>query len=569
MKIVNKLIIGTALVCAAFYITSCSDSFLDTPLQNAITSDILAEKQAGIDASLISTYKMLNGFTNTVGNPWGAAPSNYFYNSASDDQLKGSEPSDNADGYYEISLYQWSTNLKSFRDKFIAVYEGVSRANKTIILSDILVSKDPTTKVANDVVKAEAKFLRAWYHFEAYKMWKNIPYYTEEDVKNNESRKPNNVDVLPLIVADLDAAIAGLPANKTAVGRSDKTVAQALKGKVLLYKNDFAGAKAAFDIVVNSGKYSLTPCYFDNFNVSTDNSSESVFALQAAVKDGDGDGSNGNYLERLAAPHSDSHTGCCGFNNPTQDLANSYQVDANGLPKANWNATRTTVGATAPAVDPRLDWVMGRTGVPYLDWGLHSNGWIRGNGWAGFYSPKKNMKLTTDVAGASWNNNQVHAKNVNFIRYADVLLMLAEAEVEVGSLERARELVNMVRKRAGGCAQGPVGGPVAVPINDSKITWANYQVGEYTAAWSNKDAARDAVRRERRLELATEGHRIFDLRRWGILKPTIDAYRAYEKTVINGALDAVGPVENKHYLFPLPFVEIGLSGGALKQNDGF
>ncbi|MBL0100631.1 MAG: RagB/SusD family nutrient uptake outer membrane protein [Saprospiraceae bacterium] len=410
--------------------------------------------------------------------------------------------------------------------------------------------------------------MRAWYHFEAYKMWKNIPYYTEEDVKNNESRKPNNVDAIPLIIADLDAAIAGLPANKTAVGRSDKTVAQALKGKVLLYKGDFTGAKAALDIVVNSGKYSLTPCYFDNFNVATDNSSESVFALQAAVKDGDGDGASGNYLERLAAPHSGSHTGCCGFNNPTQDLANAYQVDANGLPLANWNSSKITVGSTTP-VDPRIDWVMGRTGVPYLDWGVHSNGWIRGNGWAGFYSPKKNMKLTTDVGGASWNTNQVHSKNVNFIRYADVLLMLAEAEVEAGSLERARELVNLVRKRAGGCAQGPVEGPVAVAINNPKITWAKYSVGEYTATWSSKDAARDAVRRERRLELATEGHRIFDLRRWGVLKPTIEAFRTYEKGQINGALDAVGPVEAKHNVFPLPFVEVGLSAGALKQNQGF
>lgn len=568
MRLINKYHIGAVLLIMSVYFISCGDSFLDTKLQNAVTEDILSERQEGIDASLISTYKMLNGFTNRVGNVWGAAPSNYFYNSASDDQHKGSEPSDNADGYHDINLYQWSPGLKSFRDKFISIYEGVSRSNKTIILADKLSANDPTTVEANVVVKAEAKFLRAWYHFEAYKMWKNIPYYTEVDVQNNEFRKPNDVDVIPLIIADLDAAIADLPANKTAVGRSDKTVAQALKGKVLLYNNDFAGAKTAFDIVVNSGKYSLNPCYFDNFNLATDNSPESIFALQAAVKDGDGDGANGNFLERLAAPHSGSHTGCCGYNNPTQDLANAYQVDANGLPVENWNANRITVGSATP-VDPRLDWVMGRTGVPYLDWGVHSDGWIRGNGWSGFYSAKKNMKLTTDVAGASWNNNQVHAKNVNFIRYADVLLMLAEAEVEVGSLERARDLVNQVRRRAGGCAQGPVGGPVAVAITDNSITWATYKVGEYTAPWSSKDAARDAVRRERRLELATEGHRIFDLRRWNIVKPTIDAFRAYEKTVINGALDAAGPVEARHNVFPLPGVEIDLSAGALKQNEGF
>lgn len=566
MNITKIYILG--LFTVGIFMSSCGDSYLDTPVQNAITEDILAETQAGVDASLIGTYKMLNGFTNTVGNTWGAAPSNYFYNSAADDQHKGSEPSDNPDGYYEIYLYQWSSGLKAFRDKYSALYEGINRANKTIILANKLTANDPRTENANKAIIGEALFLRTFYHFEAYKLWKNVPYITEADVVSNNFIKSNKDDIIPNLLADLDAAIAGLPANKTAVGRSDKTVATALKGKIQLYVKDYSGAKASFDVVVNSNKYDLAPCYFDNFNITTQNGKESLFAFQGTVKDGDGDGSNGNYLERLAAPHSGSHTGCCGFNNPTQDLANSYRVDANGLPVANWNDKTIKVGDSDP-VDPRLDWVMGRTGVPYLDWGLHSDGWIRGNGWAGYYSPKKNMKLTSDAAGASWNAEQVNAKNVEFIRYADVLLMLAECEVEVGSLERARELVNLVRKRAGNCAQGPVGGSVTVPINDASITWATYKVGEYTAAWTNKDAARDAVRRERRLELATEGHRIFDLRRWGVLETTVNNFRAYEKTVIKGALDAVGPVEARHYLFPLPSNEIDLSGGVMEQNEGF
>lgn len=566
MNININYILGFFLISLG--ITSCGDSYLDTPVQNAITADILAESQAGVDASLIGTYKMLNGFTNTVGNTWGAAPSNYFYNFASDDHHKGSEPSDNADGAYEINLYQWSTGLKSFRDKYAAVYEGINRANKTIILANKLSANDPRTVAANTIVIGEAKFLRAYYHFEAYKMWKNVPYINEEDVQTNNFIKTNKEDIVPKLIADLDDAILKLPANKTAVGRSDKTVATALKGKIQLYVKDYTNALASFNAVVNSNKYSLTPCYFDNFNVATQNSTESLFAFQGTVKDGDGDGSNGNYLERLAAPHSGSHTGCCGFNNPTQDLANSYRVDADGLPVANWNSKTIKVGDADP-VDPRLDWVMGRTGVPYLDWGLHSDGWIRGNGWAGYNSAKKNMKLTTDAAGASWNAEQVHAKNVEFIRYADVLLMLAECEVEIGSLERARELVNMVRKRAGNCAQGPVGGSITVPINHASITWATYKVSEYTSSWTNKEAARDAVRRERRLELASEGHRIFDLRRWGILETTINNFRTYEKTVIKGALDAAGPVEARHYVFPIPSNEIDLSGGVMEQNEGF
>lgn len=575
MKLKNILITFGVVAAVSAMVGGCSKDFLDTPVQNAISSDILAATESGVEASLISTYKMLNGFTNTVGNTWGAAPSNYFYNSASDDQHKGSEPSDNPDGYYEISLYQWSPGFLAFTHKFQAIYEGVRRANNTIQLANQFGENggDP-----DDVARitAEAKFLRSWYHFEAYKMWKNVPYYDETDT---EFDKPNTEDITPKIIADLEAAIPGLPDLKAQAGRVDKGVANALLGKVNLYIKDYAAAKTAFDAVVASGNYELSPCYQDNFTVATQNNKESIFAFQASVNDGDGAGANSNHNERLAAPHTGSLAGCCGFNNPTQDLANSYQVDGNGLPLANWNSSRVTVGTGTP-VDPRIDWTMGRTGVPYLDWGNHSDGWIRGSGWAGMYSPKKNMKLTDDAAGPGWNVHQLHAKNVELIRYADVLLMLAEAEVDApnGDLEKARKYVNMVRKRAGNCAQGPNGGPLTVPINDASITWATYNVSEYPGPWADKDVAREAVRRERRLELATEGHRIFDLRRWGVLENTVNAYRAYESTVTNTVggkvvriadLDAASPVQARHYAFPLPSTEIDLANGNLKQNDGF
>lgn len=578
MKLKNILMsFGVAGMLSAI-VGGCGSDFLDTPVQGALSPDAMAT-EAGIEASLISTYKMLNGFTNTVGNTWGSAPSNYMFNSASDDVHKGSEPSDNPDGYHQVALYQWQPGHLIYTHKFQATYEGIRRANNTIQLANTFVENGGAQATADRVI-AEAKFLRSWYHFEAYKIWVNVPYYDETDVV--DFQKPNNEPILPKIITDLEEAIEDLPADRSQVGRADQTVAQALLGKVHLFNTTdpqhWAKAKAAFDEVVNSNKYELAPCYFDNFNIATQNNSESIFAHQASVNDGDPAGANTNYLERLAAPHTGSHTGCCGFNNPTQDLANSYQVDpVTGLPLDDWNSQRIAVGSADP-VDPRIDWVMGRTGVPYLDWGLHSDGWIRGAGWAGMYSPKKNMKLTTDAAGPGWTTNQLHAKNVEFIRYADVLLMLAEAEVELNNLERARELVNEVRDRADNCAQGPVGGALSVPINDPSITWANYMVGEYTLPWVDQDAAREAVRRERRLELATEGHRIFDLRRWGILAETIDAYRAYEMTVtnvVNGTtvrisdLDDADPVGPEHYAFPLPSTEVDKSGGNLVQNPGF
>jgi len=570
----NKLLIAVTLFSVLAVILACSKDFLDTPAQGAISSDALSSSENGVGASLIAVYKMLNGFTNTVGNTWGSAPSNYIFESAADDVHKGSEPSDNPDGYYEISLYQWSTNLGVFRHKWGAVYEGIKRANNAINIANAYKEKGGSEAFVNGVI-GEATFLRAWYHFEAYKIFVNVPYYYETDT---DFRKPNDKPVLPLIIADLEKAITLLPANKTAVGRVDQTVAQALLGKARLFNKDYAGAKSELEKVVGSGKYALAPCYNDNFTIATQNNSESLFAHQASVNDGDGNATNSNFLERLAAPHTGSVSSCCGFNNPTQDFVNNFRVDANGLPVANWNSEKVEVG-TAQLVDPRLDWSVGRVGVPYLDWGNASIEWIRGLGWAGIFSPKKNMKLATDPEGPGWTTGQLHAKNVEFIRYADVLLMLAEAEVESGgSLEEARMLVNMVRERAGNCAQGPNGGPLSVPIDDPAITWATYRVGLYPGPWNDQAAARAAVRRERRLELGTEGHRMFDLRRWGVLEEVVTAYMDYEKTVVNnvngtdvriGALDAAGPVLPRHYAFPIPSTEVELSNGALIQNEGF
>ena len=153
------------------------------------------------------------------------------------------------------------------------------------------------------------------------------------------------------------------------------------------------------------------------------------------------------------------------------------------------------------------------------------------------------------------------------MRYADVLLMAAEAEVEAGSLTKAQEYVNMIRKRAGNCAQG-AGGNLKVAIDAPEITWAKYKVGTYTAAWTNKDAARAAVRNERRLELALEGHRLFDLQRWGNLVDVMSKFHAREKVLVPVLGNAAAPAA-KNLAFPLPSTEIDRSGGKLKQNAGY
>jgi hypothetical protein len=341
---------------------------------------------------------------------------------------------------------------------------------------------------------------------------------------------------------------------------------------------------------VSGGPYALEKSYDRVWTGFADeaNGPETIWAFQASTNDGEPNGNNANYGERLNFPYSGSHFGCCGFNQPSQNLVNFYRVDANGLPLAitdpnNWNASNANFTASnKAAVDPRLDWTVGRDSVPYKDWGLYStaDGWVRDLVNGGPYSPKKNAheKASGAESNVGWQNTQLNSVNIHLYRYADLLLLLAEALVETGNLEGARTLVNQVRARAGVTAQGPgtSRATIAVPINDPSITWAVYKVGPYPT-FPNQAYARDAVRAERRLELAMEGQRLFDLRRWGIADATLNAY-------INGVgggaekarrlyLGSAEPFAARHRWYPIPDRQIQLSQSngqpTLKQNTGW
>ena len=219
---------------------------------------------------------------------------------------------------------------------------------------------------------------------------------------------------------------------------------------------------------------------------------------------------------------------------------------------------------------------MGRDGVPYKDWGLHDRGWIRDPNFGGTYSPKKNVH--EEASGAEspvgWVPIQLNSVNMHLYRYADMLLLLAEAEVEAGSLENAREIVNEVRARAGAEAQGPGDdvSTIGVPIDDPSITWANYQVGQYTEPWTDQNLARRAVQLERRVELAMEGHRMFDLRRWGTFQEVLNNYTQIESRRLNKLINA-SQVEDRHQWYAIPNVQIELSvfdgEEQIQQNPGW
>jgi starch-binding outer membrane protein, SusD/RagB family len=587
----HTLIVGTALpLLLALGVYACHDTLTEngTP-QGTLQPSTLATPE-GVEGSLVATYRAMDWWRDGPFTAWGWTASSWVWGSVtSDDAYKGSEASDQP-AITDIELYAWTTGAANdyLNDAWSGAYEGIARANATLRLLKEVQDKSPDAISDADArgIAGEAIFLRAHYHFQAWRLWANIPYYREDDTDFRKTNLDSAAAVAELL-KDLDSAIVLLPDAPRGgnAGRVTRWTAMAYKGRVHAYANQWPEALATLRTVQSTGPYALETSYdhvwtgFAEFR----NGKETILAYQAAANDGESEGDNANYGERLNFPHSGSPFGCCGFHQPSQNLVNFFAVDATtGLPSAltnpNWNANDAnfTAGAATP-VDPRLDWTVGRDGVPYKDWGPHEPGWIRAPSYGGPYSPKKNVheKSSGAQSNVGWAPAQQNAVPIHIFRYADMLLMLAEAEVEVGSLENARTIVNEIRTRAGAKVQGPGTDQnnIAVPINDPSITWAHYKIGLYTTPWTSKEQARAAVRYERRLELAMEGgQRFFDLRRWGIFQQVLNDYLAVEKRR-RLFLAAAAPVTERYSLYPIPAVQIELSKvgteSQLRQNPGW
>ena len=580
------------LAGATFY--GCGDFLEDASApQGTLNEQTLANK-AGVEGTLIATYRALD-WNSSVGGNWGNTASNWVWGSVtSDDAYKGSEATDQPP-IDDVELYSWGTADSEgyLNDKWRGTYEGVVRANSTLRLLAEVQAANPNEFTAAEAasIEGEALFLRAHFHFEAWRMWGSVPYYLETDT---DFRKANAsvAEVATSILADLDAAIALLPQAPRAKGRVSQWTAKAYKGRVQVYNGDYAGALTTLRDVRANGPYDLETSFDRVWTGYTDleNGPETILAYQASVNDGAQDGNNANYGERLNFPHSGSYYGCCGFHQPSQNLVNFFRVNAVGLPIAltdpNWNASNANfVGGNMAPVDPRLDWTVGRDGVPYKDRGNHTSTWIRAPAYGGPYSPKKNAHEETSGSESTvgWVPTQLNGVNMHIFRYADMLLLLAEAEVEAGLLPNALTIVNEIRARAGVRAQGPgrSGGAasralMAVPINDASITWADYEIGLYPA-FADQATARTAVRYERRLELAMEGQRFFDLRRWGIADQVLNAHltgvaggaeNTRRSHLANSEVFAA-----RHRWFPIPAIQIELSRvdgtPRLTQNTGW
>jgi hypothetical protein len=318
--------------------------------------------------------------------------------------------------------------------------------------------------------------------------------------------------------------------------------------------------------------------YHDSFKATSNNNAESIFEIQYSVNDGAPGGENGNIGSTLNYPYGGGGvTTCCGFFQPSQNLVNAFKTDANGLPLLDtFNDSDVTndqgIESSNPAftpyagtLDPRLDWTVGRRGIPYLDWGVHpGKSYVRDQAYGGPYSPKKHVMYRSDVGTNTFAGNpRLNANNYRMIRYSHVILWLAEIAVEQNDLVAAVGYVNQIRARAAK--------PAGFVKKADGTPAANYLIGLYVS-FPDQATARKAVQFEERLEFGMEGHRRFDLVRWGIASQTLNAYYAVEgnkRTYLKG----VTFIQGRHEYFPIPIQEILNSQvdgkPTLTQNPGY
>jgi hypothetical protein len=579
----NKKSIITAVLLSSVVIYSCKDKFLEQPPLGVYDLASLTNKK-GIDGMLINAYGTLDGRQDQQN----GGASNWLWGSIrGGDAYKGTEPDDMNEANPVMRFVELSPNNGQLNNKWTGIWDGVGAANE--VLKNLPNAKDISATEAKQI-EAEAKFIRGFMHFEAKKGFNNVPFLDEKVV---DYKVPNTdaagayINIWPQIEGDLKFAYDNLEEVRPQIGRANKWAAAAFLAKAYMFQSKFAEAKALFDAIILNGKtskgikYDLAPNYHANFRVTTEHNAETIFTIEASY--GDGSNTNGNYDNTLNYPHGGSATtekpgACCGFFQPSQNMVNSFKTSAAGLPMPDTydNSDVTSdelLESTQPftpyagTVDPRLDWTVGRRGIPYFDWGIHpGRNWIRKVDYGGPYSPKKNTYYKSDIGtlagtvGWGFANN---ALNFTAMRFADVLLMAAEAEVEVGSLTKAREYVNRVRARA-----------AASPVLNGAADAANYLVGQYTAEFADKAAARTAVRFERKIELGMEGHRFFDLVRWGIADVVINGeYFTKERVRRASALAGASFVKGKHEYLPIPEFAISRSiadgKATLKQNPGY
>jgi starch-binding outer membrane protein, SusD/RagB family len=580
MKIIYKsFVLGFIALLATI---SCEKSFLEISPYGSLNESVVANG-AGLNNLLIGTYANFanGGYLLSAGN---VRPG--------DDGQQGTETGPSTWGSY---LYNIDDGLGLWQ----FYYVGVRRSNEVLRLLPTVTDLNADQMLQ---MEAEAKFCRAVNYIFLVMYFRNVPWIDETvTYADGNYFVPNTVDVYPKIEADFQFAADNLTATKSEVGRANKWAAKAFLAKTYMFEKKYTEAKAVLDDIIANGqtsngkKYALLSEYNLNFIQRGKGGSEAVFVAEMDVSSLAQSG-NGNPMDQYNGTYGGPATCCYGWLQPTFDFVDAYQTDEvtglpllddymdHPLPNDNGLTSAQEYTPYAGTLDARLDWCIGRRGIPYRDWGVHpGKAWVRNQFNAGPYNCIKNIveqaRKSTDQGTGGASNNPY-----NLIRFADVLLWAAECEVEVGSLATAESYVNMIRTRAANPS-----GFVHKYLDDTKplggfsdIPAANYKVGLYTGQFeaNGKTFARKAVRFERRLELGLEHHRFFDLVRYDgndfDIETWLNAFMARDGArylnTNNNYLKGLY-VRNKHEYLPIPLTEIDLSykdgASVLVQNPGW
>lgn len=571
----KKILYSVLTVLALVGTTSCSDFLDDQKPQGVLDSDMVKEP-SNVDNLVISAYAVF-----TTAEDVNSSFSMWNFDVRSDDAYKGGNGTSDGDVFHQLEIEQGvlTTNW-NINDMWVRLYNCISRVNSAI--SVLETTSDSYQLKAQRL--GEMKFLRAYAHFLLKRLYKNIPFIMDANLKQEDyntlsNTEFNNDEGWQQIINDVEYAYSVLPVKQTDKGRPSKAAAAAFLTKAYLYKayrQDDPSSNQVTSInredllkvieysnpdIYSAGGFDLEADFHNNFRPETqyENGVESIWAMQYSINDGTKYG-NLNWSYGLIVPNIPGVTdGGCDFYKPSQNLVNAYRTDADGHPFID-TFNNKDYDLTQDA-DPRLFLTVGLTGLPYEFNSKYmmdaSSTWSRSNG---LYGYNVTLKQNVDpdcgymVKGSWWGTPM----NRIVFRYADVLLERAEAYAQLNETGEAIKLVNKIRLRAKQST-----GMIANYPSDYGV---KFNISTYNGSYSQEDALK-IVKMERRLEMGMESERFFDLVRWGEAEKVLNKYFAEETNNCSIYGDAHFTANKNEYL-PIPFSQVAASDGHYTQNIG-
>lgn len=544
--------IATVFAASSLSLTSCDD-FLDLKPTGTFTEEQLDD--SSIEGLMASAYAGLEAHFFGNNESFAGPITNWVFDVRSDDALKGGGDITMEQYIHQLEVSNVTSDNAVALDKWRNNYYAISRVHKAMNAIE-------NSNIANKATYlGELKLLRAYFYFDLIRIFKQVPYFTEnEDPNGKRADEYTRDQIFSFIKQDLVDAYSVLPEEQSQAGRFNKYVAAAVMAKVSAFTSSWSDVETYANYVIASNKYDFYDNYGDMSKIEFNNKKESVMAVQFSTANNNAHINWSNLLNTTYSEGALFGTGDDFFLG-SQNLVDAFATDNNGLPYLDGSdhyvkTTENGDGNYDGNVDPRLDFTVGRLGMPFRGH-TYNKKWCRAYDIYGEYSGKKGLIDPSSpdmVQGFPWGAS---ALNYCIIRYSDIVLLKAEALIEQNKqLDEARTLINDVRKKAQRSIDGNYTPQDLDPFN------ANYNVGLYPSEGWTQEYARKAVRMERRLELAMEGNRWFDLLRWNTAVSTVNAYMQSEKRY--HTYYAGNSISEDELYFPVPYEEVNNSNGLYK-----